>query len=69
MTAPTAAATASGRRGAPLAPRSSPTATGSHQGAQPHPRVAVLKAARSRRSAMLGGEATWAAYGTRATTK
>eukprot|EP00969_Alexandrium_andersonii_P151100 6681043-Alexandrium_andersonii.AAC.1 len=58
MIAPTAAAAAaSGQRGLPLAPRSSPTLTGSHQGAQPQPRIAVLKAARSRRSAMLSGEA------------
>eukprot|EP00969_Alexandrium_andersonii_P233938 10329321-Alexandrium_andersonii.AAC.1 len=61
MTAPTAAADASGHRGAPLAPSSKPAAVGSHQGAQPQPRVAVLSAAFSRRSAMVGGEAICAA--------
>eukprot|EP00969_Alexandrium_andersonii_P086146 3797614-Alexandrium_andersonii.AAC.1 len=57
MTAPTAAETAIGQRGPPGTPRSSPAATGSHQGAQPQPRVAVLEAARSLRSATLGSEA------------
>eukprot|EP00969_Alexandrium_andersonii_P102899 4540763-Alexandrium_andersonii.AAC.1 len=57
MTAPAAAAEASGQRGAPLAPSSKPTAVSSHQGAQPQLRMAVLNAALSRRSAMVGGEA------------
>eukprot|EP00969_Alexandrium_andersonii_P120220 5315117-Alexandrium_andersonii.AAC.1 len=69
MTAPTAVAAANGQGGPPLAPRMSPTATGSHRGAQPQPCTAVLKAARRLRSAMLGGEAIWAACGTQATTK
>eukprot|EP00969_Alexandrium_andersonii_P360373 15455196-Alexandrium_andersonii.AAC.1 len=64
-----AAAEASGQQGAPFAPRSRPTAVGSHKGAQPQPRTAVSKAARSRRLAMVGGEAICAAYGARATTK
>eukprot|EP00969_Alexandrium_andersonii_P203722 9001734-Alexandrium_andersonii.AAC.1 len=55
MTAPTAAVASKGQRGLPSAPRRMPTAAGSHHGAQPQPRIAVLKAARSRRSARGGG--------------
>eukprot|EP00969_Alexandrium_andersonii_P062203 2740415-Alexandrium_andersonii.AAC.1 len=61
MTAPTAAETAIGQRGPPGTPRSTAAATGSHHGAQPRPRMAVLKAARSLRSATLGIEAICAA--------
>eukprot|EP00969_Alexandrium_andersonii_P238386 10522207-Alexandrium_andersonii.AAC.1 len=33
---------ATGQRGPPLAPRTRLTATGSHQGAQPQPRICLL---------------------------
>eukprot|EP00969_Alexandrium_andersonii_P318267 14058857-Alexandrium_andersonii.AAC.1 len=61
MTAPTAAETAIGHLGPLWTPRSSTAAAGNRQGAQPHPRMAVLKAARSLRSAMLGIDAICAA--------
>eukprot|EP00969_Alexandrium_andersonii_P063245 2784833-Alexandrium_andersonii.AAC.1 len=61
MTAPTAAETAMGHLGPPWTPRISAAATGNHHGAQPQPRMAVLNAARSLRSAKLGSEAICAA--------